>query len=216
MTLGTLDVLAVYLGQPTPIGEVSGRQVLSSLVTTPAAASELALGDTLAGNEKSKPVKPDGAVYAYPYEHYAAWEADGLDLRSTRVGENVATAGLTEEAVCIGDIWAWGDAQLEVSKPRSGCWKLVLYTGRKDIADRMATTGRSGWYFRVVRPGNVPTSGSMRLVSRPEGAPTVAEANAAMSDRDVDPEVVRRVLATPALGSSWRDKILARRNRTAS
>lgn len=211
-----LRVLAVYLGQPTHIGEVRGKPVLSSLVTEPAEASELTLSDTLAGNVKSKAVKPDGAVYAYPSEHYGAWEADGLDLRSGRVGENVATAGLTEEAVCIGDIWSWGDARLEVSKPRSGCWKLVLYSGRKDIVDRMATTGRSGWYFRVLEPGTVPTTGTMQLLSRPDGAPTVAEANAAMSALDADPALVERVLASPALATSWRDKILARRERSAS
>ena len=57
---------------------------------------------------------PDKAIHHYPSDHYAWWRkvlgADPLLESSGAFGENVATAGLTEDDVCIGDHWRLGTA----------------------------------------------------------------------------------------------------------
>src|SRR5664279_5953236 len=55
---------------------------------------------------------PDKAVYAYPSEHYAPWQAELPDLSRTwgAFGENFTTVGLLETNVFIGDRFRIGDA----------------------------------------------------------------------------------------------------------
>ena len=50
----------------------------------------------------------------------------GADVRPGIFGENLTAAGITEDAVCIGDVWAWGEARLQVSQPRGPCYKLEM------------------------------------------------------------------------------------------
>ena len=60
---------------------------------------------------------PDKAVYSYPSEHAADWQADGFAIEPGGVGENLVTAGGGERDVRIGDVLAWGDARVQVCQP---------------------------------------------------------------------------------------------------
>jgi MOSC domain-containing protein YiiM len=209
----TADVRAVFVGTPRVIGQVRGRLVRSGIAKLRVAVPSLELGETnLAGDRQadlSVHGGPDKAVYVYPTEHYAAWQADGFALEVGGVGENVALAGATEHDVRLGDVWRWGGALVQVSQPRAPCFKFALHTGRKDVGPRMIDTGRCGWYLRVCEQGVVPTSGPMTLVDRDEDAPTVAETFRVMFDGD-DADLVARVLGTPALAGGWREPLVAR------
>lgn len=215
-------IAGVFVGLPSVIGEVRGRPVESGIAKQAVASPALALSTTnLAGDRQADLTVhggPDKAVYAYPASHYPAWRDDGFVVDLGGLGENVTLAGVDEHAVLLGDVWRWGDALLQVSQPRAPCYKLALHAGRKDVGPRMIATGRCGWYFRVQRTGTVPTSGELTLVERVDGAPTLAETFAAVfgaAGRPVDPEVVDRVLASPALADGWREPLLARRERPA-
>lgn len=215
MTTGTAvgltsEVTGVFVGRPAVIGHLGGRPVESGIAKAPVVAAELALAPTnLAGDAQADLTVHGGvdkAVYTYPADHYASWQADGFDVEVGGMGENVDLAGVTEHDTRIGDRWAWGDAVVEVSQPRAPCFKLAIHTGRKDIGGRMQATGRSGWYVRVVTPGTVPTRGPMTLVeiADPDG-PTVAEAFAAVFHPEApDDDLVARVVASPYLAASWR------------
>ncbi|MEO6121817.1 MAG: MOSC domain-containing protein [Acidimicrobiales bacterium] len=154
---------------------------------------------------------PDKAVYAYPSEHLAWWSAElGHDLGPAAFGENLSTVGCDEDEVCIGDRWAWGDAVLEVSQPRSPCYKLALHRGVADIGPRFNASGRTGWYLRVIEPGEVPVAGPIRVASRHPLGATVGALHAAHHDRDTPPEVLEALLLVEPLADSWK-AALARR-----
>jgi MOSC domain-containing protein YiiM len=215
MTL-TATVEAVFVGTPGIVGEVRGRPVESAIAKTRVATAELDLAPTnLAGDRQadlSVHGGPDKAVYVYPTTHYPAWQAEGFAVEAGGLGENVALAGVVEDDVRLGDVWRWGEALVEISQPRAPCYKLAMHTGRKDLGPRMLATGRSGWYLRVVEPGRVPTSGSMTLVERPDGAPTLRATFGLMfDDAFADGATLDRVLASPALAESWRVSLAARR-----
>ena len=217
------QLAGVFVGRPTVIGEVRGRPVESGIAKRRATAPSLALSATNLDGDRQADLSvhggPDKAVYAYPAGHYPAWRADGFAVESGGFGENLALAGVDEHAVLLGDVWRWGDALLQVSQPRAPCYKLALHTGRKDVGPRMLATGRCGWYFRVTRPGTVPTTGGVALVDRADGAPSVADAFAAIfgaGGRAADDATVDRVLASPALAGAWREPLLARRSRAAT
>lgn len=82
-------------------------------------------------------------------------------------GENFVTAKMNERNVCIGDIISVGsEVLLQVSLPRSPCFKLNHRFSIKKFAPITAQTSRTGWYYRVVREGVVKAGDELRLVER--------------------------------------------------
>jgi MOSC domain-containing protein YiiM len=112
---------------------------------------------------------PDKAVYAYCAEHYPKWRKElGIpEFEFGALGENFTVTGADEDGVCIGDVHEIGSARLQVSQPRSPCWKLARKWQRSDLPKRLVMTGRSGWYYRVLQEGIVETGNELRLVERP-------------------------------------------------
>lgn len=209
----SLDVRAVFVGRPAVLGSLGGRPVLSGFVKQQVTSSEVELTrENLDGDQQADLTVhggPDKAVYVYPGEHYPAWNADGFPLSVGEVGENVSLRGADESQVRLGDRWAWGTAELQVSQPRSPCYKLGMRVGRKEIIPAMLTSGRCGWYLRVLRPGLVPTTGPMTLLDRDPQAPTVTDLHVAAHYRPAPGQqdgyrrLVEHALARPDLARSW-------------
>lgn len=110
------------------------------------------------------------AVHHYAHEHYAHWIAalgprDVLD-RPGAFGENLSTHGLTEWDVAIGDTFRLGQAVLQVSQGRQPCWKLNLRFETADMAARVQKSGMTGWYYRVLEPGQVEPGDGLHLLDR--------------------------------------------------
>ncbi len=154
---------------------------------------------------------PEKAVYAYPSEHLPQWRTElgqALD-EAAPFGENLSTAGATEADVVVGERWAWGDAVLEVCQPRWPCHKLILYRGGPAVAERLAETGRSGWYLRIIEEGRVPVDGPIAVIERPD-APSILDCVLARTDlHGGDPTRAERVVAAPALSPQWRRNLQA-------
>ena len=211
-----MNVDGVYVGEPSVLGYRRERPVLSAITKARVTAPELALTELNLDGDRQADLTVHGgvdkAVYVYPAEHYPAWAADGFEASVADFGENVSLSGVTEDDVRIGDVWAWGDALVQVSQPRQPCFKLAMKTGRKDVTPLMIDSGRSGWYLRVLRPGTVPTSGAIELAERSDG-PTITEvylisfANYGQLPPDKGEaalDLADRVLAAPALSESYR------------
>lgn len=74
---------------------------------------------------------------------------------------------MNERNVCIGDIISVGpEVLLQVSLPRQPCFKLNHRFSLKNFAPVTYQTSRTGWYYRVVREGNVNVGDDIRLVER--------------------------------------------------
>lgn len=147
------------------------------------------------------------ALHACPWVHHAAWARElpgaGRWGQPGAFGENLAVEGIDEAGVCVGDRWSLGSAVVEVSQGRQPCWKLAERFGVPDMALRVQDSGRSGWYLRVIEPGQVAAGDTMRLLSRPHPQATVAWLMALIRDRVTDPAVLDAVLALP-LTAPWR------------
>lgn len=182
LELPPVGLVSVNVAEPETIGTRRGRPVLSAIGKRPIAATTMRLTPLNLDGDRQADLRVHGgrdkAVYAYPSEHLPTWNAElGVDppLGIGTFGENLTTTGWLEDDVRIDDVWAWGDALLQVAQPRSPCFKLAMTTGRPDILRRMMETGRIGWYFRVLRPGTVPVAGPIAVVAREPHAPTVLE-----------------------------------------
>lgn len=59
---------------------------------------------------------------------------------------------------------------LQVSLPRQPCFKLNHRFGLRNFAPNTWKTSRTGWYYRVLRPGTLQAGDEVRLVQRPNPA----------------------------------------------
>lgn len=155
---------------------------------------------------------PEKAVNVYPAEHYPYWEQIlGLaNLPRGAFGENFTIEGILETDVCIGDVFEIGGALVQVSQPRQPCWKLARRWRMKDLALRVQQTGRTGWYFRVLREGYVQAGATLRLTNRSHPEWTVAVANDVMHNRMHDVNAARAFSACSSLSIRWRENLTRR------
>ncbi|WP_395391753.1 MOSC domain-containing protein [Novosphingobium sp. BL-8A] len=114
---------------------------------------------------------PDKAIHHYPHDHYAFWRGvlgDHPLLEDFGAfGENIATDGLTEDAICIGDRWRLGTALVEVSQGRQPCWKLDHRFDGAAVNAGVVKSRRAGWYYRVIEEGEVAAGDMLELIARP-------------------------------------------------
>lgn len=114
---------------------------------------------------------PDKAVYAYPVEHYEYWKQvlEMSALPFGQFGENLTVEGLREDRVRLGDVFRVGTAVVQVTQPRSPCYKLGIRMGSKDFPRLFQASGRPGFYLRVLEEGEVGAGDDIvRLRTHPE------------------------------------------------
>src|SRR3546814_5951354 len=83
------------------------------------------------------------AIHLHPKDQYG-WGHErkpGQPLleKPGAFGEKIASRGMTEEDICLGDRFALGGAVVEVSHGRQPCWKIDHRFGARDV---MATKAR--------------------------------------------------------------------------
>ncbi|HEY2972655.1 MAG TPA: MOSC domain-containing protein [Pyrinomonadaceae bacterium] len=147
------------------------------------------------------------AVYAYPSEHYKYWETELPDVRLPygMFGENLSTEGLLEDSVNVGDRFRVGEAELMVTEPRMPCYKLGIKFGRADILKKFLASRRTGFYFAVLKEGQVKAGDSIELLSRDANDIAVADVTRLYAFEKDDLEMLQRVVKHEALSESWRD-----------
>lgn len=131
----------------------------------------------LAGDEqadRSVHGGPMKAVYAYPSEHYAWWNARRLEsrlpdaprgLRHGAMGENLTLEGLLEDDLWVGDRLLIGETVLQVESPRRPCYKFNAVMGYPQAIRHMVQSGYSGVYLSVVKAGVLHASDVVHLVA---------------------------------------------------
>jgi MOSC domain-containing protein YiiM len=204
-----MKLLSVNVGLPREIEwkeKVVRTSIFKAPVTGPVRVAKLNLdGDQQ--SDLSVHGGIDKAVYAYPSEHYAFWrrEIPGVDLPWAVFGENFTTEGLLEEMVHIGDRFRVGSAEFVVTQPRMPCFKLGIRFNRSDIVKRFLQSGRSGFYFAVLKEGEVAAGDSIELVAQDENGITVADVVSLYRTDATNQKLLRRVSDLPSLPKSWRD-----------
>lgn len=151
---------------------------------------------------------PEKAVHHYAFDHYPWWQSE-IGMRDVlrqpgAFGENLSTLGLTEEDVCIGDIFRLGAALIEVSQARQPCWKLNQRFMCADMARRVQGSRKTGWYYRVLEPGIVAPGDSLALVERPHPAWTISALLRTLYLKPMDVSALTELAGLEVLTESWR------------
>jgi len=159
---------------------------------------------------------PEQALHLYPLDHHAFWRGEignhpALD-EPGGFGSNLAVTGLTEDMVHIGDRFRCGTALIEVSRPRSPCWKIEHRFGHQGMVARIIESARCGWYFRVIETGEVAAGDILERVATGTREWTVARVFMALTAGKANPAELAELAQIPALSPHLRAKAAARRN----
>jgi len=127
-----------------------------------------------------------------------------------RFGENLTTEGLREGTLCIGDHLRIGSAVLMVTQPRMPCYKLGLRFDRDDMIKRFLMSGRSGFYFSVIEPGEVGVGAMVEILTRDRCRVTVTDIMRLYLGQTRDPELLQRATNVSALPDNWKAQMLLR------
>lgn len=174
-------------------------------------ANELGfIGDTVADTKHHGGVNK--AIFANSFENYPFWE-EFLGLKNLpfgAMGENLTISGLDENSVCVGDIHEIGTLVLQVSQPRKPCFKLSKRWGNKDTASEIFRTGRTGWYYRVLKNGSCKAGDEIRVTQIDSARLSVMQINKLFYNPSENLDIMERFLSLKALPASWRDDIKKR------
>ena len=200
------EVLAVLRGPAVPFTRPGSRSAIAkSPVTGPVAVGTLGLDGDEQGDLRVHG-GPDKAVHHYPQEHYPLWQSElgALPVLATpgAFGENLASSGMTEQHLCLGDQVRVGSVLLEVSQSRQPCWKLNDRFAVPDMARRVQQSGRTGWYYRVLEAGTLQAGDAFTLIARPWPQWSLARVIAVLYHQPFDAAVLRELAALP-LTPSW-------------
>jgi MOSC domain-containing protein YiiM len=205
MTAPTPCIRAVLFGPTAPLGHVQ-----SGIDKQPVAGPHPVDAAGLRGDEQGDTRAHGGvdkAVHVYPWSHYAWWRErypqQPLFERPGAFGENLSVEGLDETRVCIGDEWRIGSVRLRLTQGRQPCFRLNLRFGVREMAAQVQDSLRTGWYCRVLEPGELAAGDVPELLRRPHPDWSVARLLALIRDRVVDARQLAAVLELP-LTPSWR------------
>src|SRR5207253_7192184 len=83
--------------------------------------------------------------------------------------------GVQTCALPICDKYKIGKAEVMVTEPRMPCYKLGIKFGRADMVKRFLLSRRTGFYFAVLKQGEVEAGDAIELLSKDENQIPVAE-----------------------------------------
>jgi len=209
-----LIISAMNVGEIVAIGP---QQASTGLFKRGTAGPWLIKSDGLVGDhqgDRKNHGGPEKAIHQYPADSYVAWQAEYPSMQpilknSPAFGENLCLPLMTESNVCVGDMFQLGNVMLQISQGRQPCWKLNLKFERPDMAWLMQKTGRTGWYYRVIKSGAVEAGTAIELVERPHPDWTIARLNTIIASRSLARDELNDMAALCHLSESWRN--LARR-----
>jgi len=205
-----IPLLGVRAGRVATLGPDS---LASAIAKQPVTGRVAVSRNGLAGDEQADRQHhggPDKALHHYPAQHYAAWRrelpAQAALFEVGGFGENLATLGMTEADVCLGDVFRLGSARVQISQGRQPCAKLNLRFGVPDMVRRVQESGRTGWYYRVLEEGETGPGDALVLLERPLPEWSLDRLWRVLFGAELERAALSSLAALPILGASWRER----------
>ena len=152
---------------------------------------------------------PDRVVCFYPFEHYSYWEeVFQRKLILPAFGENITATGMTEEQVCIGDIYKIGDTILQITQGRVPCVTISNYNEEKQLLKKVIETTQTGYFFRVLEEGTIMFDSEITLLEKHSNEISVSFATQILFHQKQDKASIEKILTVDVLAEDWRNRFL--------
>lgn len=157
----------------------------------------------------------DKALLHYAFDHYQAWLAQlpgctALLQHPGAFSENFSTSGITENNICIGDIFRVGSATIQVTEGREACNTMNQRFNDPLMNQKMHVQARTGWFYRVLDEGQAKAGDVMVLQERLHPEWTVARVLQCIYGAELNPQILEPLSKLPSLAKDWKTLILKR------
>jgi ferredoxin-NADP reductase/MOSC domain-containing protein YiiM len=202
------QLLSVNVGLPRDI-EWKGRIVHTGIWKSPVSGRCRVSRLNLDGDGQGDLAGHGGeqrAVFVYQIESYRHWQEQlkRADFGHGQFGENFTIEGLPDDAVYIGDRYQIGSALFEVTQPRVTCYRVGIRMNEPRMPALLTSSGRPGFYFRVLKEGEVGAGDEIVKAGEAPERMTVAEINALLYSPNHARDLLERALRIEALSPGWR------------
>lgn len=163
-------IISLNVGHPQKM-EWQGKQVLSSMLKLPVEGPLSVQVDGINGNSfaNSKWHGNRGNIlYAY-----GLTSADDFAKRlglpryaPGSTGETLTLDELDETKISVGDLFEIGEVIAQATAPRTPCGKVDVRMQHPEGRQAMIESGRSGVYFRILKPGLIHKTDRVQRVEQ--------------------------------------------------
>ena len=200
-------LLSLKVGLPREV-TWNGRTVRTAIWKLPVAGRRMVRKLNVDGDGQADLAGHGGeqrAVFVYQMESYHYWEhfLGRSDFMFGQFGENFTVEGLADNEVCIGDQYRIGDAIFEVTQPRVTCYRLGIRMNEPRMPSLVVAHRRPGFYFRVLREGEIGAGDDIAKIADGPERMTVADIDGLLYLPGHSREQLARALRIPALSQGW-------------
>ncbi|WP_157940003.1 MOSC domain-containing protein [Campylobacter blaseri] len=147
----------------------------------------------------------DKAVCIYSQKYYSFFkEKYDFNLPECAFGENFTILDLDDSEICLGDQFKCGEVVFEVSQPRRPCWKISSILNIPNLTAIVAKESKTGFYFRVIKPGKLKARDDLILISRKYPKLTIEFINDSIYNARDNADNIIEILKSPKLADAFR------------
>lgn len=174
-----MKILSVNIAKSRTI-EWRGRLVKTGIYKYPTKTS-IYLGDEDVKGDSVVDRKVHGgklqACYLLSTKCYAHFKPlyPHLDWHYGMFGENLTVENLDDAKIHVGNIYEIGDALVEITKPRTPCYKLGVKFENQVILKQFIDFAQAGPYVKVLKNGHVRIGDQLELIEAHPENPTILE-----------------------------------------
>lgn len=125
-------------------------------------------------------------------------------------GENLILSNISEEDICIGDIYEIGQSQIQITQPRQPCWKLSANTNQKKMTKFIFDSGYTGWYAKVLKEGTICKEDEMKLIKRQEDDLSIELLNKLIVNPSFNMALTKKAIESEFLGKAFKESLKKR------
>lgn len=202
----TFKVSGLFAGKPQPMGP---RGAPSSIVKSAINALTVHFDGTDEDEQANKKLHggPEKVLHQFCPTSYLtlAKHFPGGNFEIGSIGENISVEGMDDATVYIGDVWQFGEVELQVSAPRAPCNKISQRFGIPNLDRFVGERGITGWYYRVIKTGVIHLGDTVTLLSREDNTTDVHTLMQCAHNK-TDKALAEKLAALDTLDDEWRLK----------
>lgn len=152
----------------------------------------------------------DRALCCQSVDNYRFWNAYfRTDFPLGTFGENLVLDGYQDDSICIGDVIRCGTALMQITQPRTPCYKQAKKIGVPSFVKLIEQTHRRGFLLRVLEPGVIQVGDAFKTVERPYPEAPLLYVNRVFFGQP-DQETLHWLSELEPFAHDWREKAAKR------
>lgn len=208
-----MKVLGLFAGTTRPIGPQNAPSGIDKRPVTTVTVNHLGITDDVQVDKRYHG-GPERALHQYALRGYETIikRHPLMHKRATpgSIGENLTSTLMHDENVNIGDIYAIGPIEVQVSSPRIPCWKIEEKLNQNGLVKFIAKHQITGWYYRILKEGVISIGDDITLLSRANPDISVASFVQQHFDKNTSVDALYMLSQANGLDPEWKTRFTRR------